>query len=123
MDPFRRRPPDRLLDHVDERRGLVIGDGLPGPDGVDGEFGPFPDGGGVGGGDDPQLGPGFAREDLHLEPVLEPGLVGEETGDFRQCVAVYQGGPSSCRTLYEPAMARTAPGDGRGPRAIGASQH
>ena len=63
-----------------------------------------------GGGHDAQLGPGLGGEDLDLQPGPEPGLVGEEGGDLRQCVALYQGGPSSCRTLYEPEMARTGPG-------------
>ena len=64
---------------------------------------------GVGGGHDAELGPGLGGEHLDLEPGAEPGLVGEEGGDLGQCVALYQGGPSSCRTLYEPDMVRTVP--------------
>ena len=76
----------------------------------------------------PELGPRLGGEDLDLQPGPEPGLVGEEAGDLRQCVALYQGGPSSCRTLYEPETVRTGPdracprgdrgeADGRGGRA------
>ena len=71
--------------------------------------GPFADRHGVGGGHDAELGPGLGGEDLDLEPGAEPGLVGEEAGHLGQRVARDQGGPSSCRTLYEPETARTRP--------------
>ena len=100
---------DALLHHVDEGGDVVLGGALPLEDGLDGEIGPFPDRHGVGGGHDPELGPGLGGQDLDLQPGAEPGLVGEEAGDLRQCVALYQGGPSSCRTLYEPETARTRP--------------
>ena len=100
--------PDVLLDDVDERRGLVIGDRLAGTDLVEGEGGPLPDRHGVLDRDDAQLGPRLAGEDLDFQPGGEPRLVGEEPGDLRQGVALYQGSPSSCRTLYEPGMADTA---------------
>ena len=93
---------------------------LPLEDGVDGEVGPLAHRHRVGGGDDAELGPGLGGEDLDLQPGPEPGLVGEEGGDLRQCVALYQGGPSSCRTLYEPEMVRTGPGSDTLPTAIGA---
>ena len=73
------------------------------------EIGPFPDGDGVGGGNHAELRPGLGGQDLDLQPGAEAGLVGEQAGDLRQCVAVYQGGPSSCRTLYEPETARSRP--------------
>ncbi len=104
--------PDPLLDHVDEGGDVVFGGALPVVDGLDGEIGPFPDGHRVGGGDHPQLGPRLGGQDLHLQPGAEASLVGEQAGDLRQCVAVYQGGPSSCRTLYEPETARNRPARG-----------
>ena len=108
VHPFGGRAPDVLLDDVDEGRGLVIGDRLAGTDLVEGEGGPLPDRDGILDRDDPQLGPGLAGEDLDFQPGGESRLVGEEPGDLRQGVALYQGSPSSCRTLYEPGMADTA---------------
>ena len=99
VDPAGGGAADALLDHVDEGRDVVLGDLLPLVDGGDVEIGPFADGHRIGGRDDPQLRPGLGGEDLDLQPGAEPGLIGEETGDLGQRVALYQGSPSSCRTL------------------------
>ena len=47
-----------------------------------------------------------SAETLGHDVVEHVRAVGEEGSDLRQCVALYQGGPSSCRTLYEPDMTR-----------------
>ncbi len=106
VHPLRGRSPDPLLDHVDERGGLVVGDGLPRPDRLEVEPGPFSDGRGVGRGHDTQLRPGFGGEDLDLEPRAEPGLVGEEVGDFARGVAVDHADPFSCRHSTSPITRR-----------------
>ena len=73
------------------------------------ETGPVADDGRVGVGHHPELRPCLGGEDLHLEPVGEAGLVGEQAGDLRRCVALYQAGAPSCRTLYEPEAPSVPP--------------
>ena len=73
MDPGPGRGADGLLDHVDEGGDVVVGDPLPLLDGRRLDPGPFPHGGGVGGRDDPQLGPGLDGQDLDLQPRAGSG--------------------------------------------------
>ena len=78
MDPGAVRRPDPLLDDVDERGDVVVGDPLALLDGRGVDARPLPDDGDRVGGDDAQLGLRLDGEQLDLEPRGVPGLVGEQ---------------------------------------------
>jgi hypothetical protein len=61
----------------------VVGDLLARPDRRHLEPRPFPDGGRIGVGDHPELGPRLSGEDLHLQPVGEARLVCEQRRNLR----------------------------------------
>ena len=87
MDPGPGRGADALLHHVDEGGDVVVGDPLALLDRGRRRRGPLPHGGGVGGRDDAELGPGLDGQDLDLEPRAVAGLVGEEVGHGSEGVA------------------------------------
>ncbi len=103
VHPPARGHTDALLHHVDERGDVVVGDLLPLEHGVDGEAGPLADRGGVLLRDHADLGPGFAREYLHLQPGAELGLVGEQRSHLGSGVAgdhgVGPGTPSAAMSV------------------------
>ena len=78
VDPGAVRRPDPLLDDVDERGDVVVGDPLALLDGCGVDARPLPDDGDRLGGDDAQLGLRLDGEQLDLEPGGVPGLVGEQ---------------------------------------------
>ena len=88
---------DALLDHVDERRDVVIGDSL--PLGHRGRIhgGAFPDEPGVGFGDDPELRLGLDRQELNFEPCGIARLVAEQAGHGLEGVTGDQGNAPPCR--------------------------
>ena len=87
VDPGARGLADPLLDHVDERGDVVLGDELALLDRGDVEAGALAHRGRGVLRDDAELGPGLGGEDLDLEPGAEARLVGEEVGHLGQGVA------------------------------------
>ncbi len=106
VDPRAGREANPLLDDVDERRDVVVGDALALLDRGGVDRCPAADRLGVGPRDHAELGPRLDGEELDLEPGGQPRLVGEQLGHLGQGVPTDQAGSFPSKSTAAPAMSR-----------------